>query len=120
MGYVMRFKDNDSIEYKEAGKRAKNGIAMVMDGIENNDMRMVMEGAEKAWDGVRTMCSISDEMEDRYSERRYDNMDMRGGYSNRGSYGNRGGYNYRQENDWNQRDDEMMTRRMRDARGRYM
>jgi len=106
---------SDAEDYKKAGKEAKKGLAMVMDAIENNDMRMAMEGAEKAWKGVKTMCEISDEMEQQYGERRYDSMGMRG-------YGNRydGRYGNREHDEWNSRDDEWMERRMRDSRGRYM
>jgi hypothetical protein len=70
-------------------------------------------------------------MESQYGERRNDGMGMRGGYGMRGNYGNRDfshygdqyenfgnrGENYRRE--WNERDDRMMERRMRDAMGRF-
>ena len=70
MGYMLRFRSNgDADDYKDAGKRAKQGIAMVMDGLEKGDSDMILAGAEKAWRGVRTMCDISQEMEDRYSDR---------------------------------------------------
>lgn len=113
MGYMLRFRGNGDVEdYKQAGKEAKRGIKMVMDAVERNDMQMAMEGASMAWNGVKTMCDISKEMEDQYGERRYDNMDTRG-------YGERYGNRY-DRHEWNQRDDEMMERRMRDSRGRFM
>ena len=108
---MIRFRSNEDVqEYKHAGKKAKHGLSMVMDGIEQNDMDMVVEGAEKAWKGIKTMCDISDEMEEQYGERRRDDINER--------YGNRH-YNYRNENEWNERDDKMMERRMRDSMGRY-
>lgn len=127
MGYVMmRYgnRDNGGVEeYKEAGKKAKEGIEMVMDAVESGDMKMVVEGAEKAFKAVKKMCEISDDMESQYGERRYDDMDMRDGYGSRmyGRYGNRmDGYGDQHRREWNERDDRMMERRMRDARGRYM
>ena len=119
MGYwQVRFRSSADVkDYKDAGKMAKKGLAMVMDAVEKNDMRMAMEGAEKAWKGVKTMCDISDEMEEQYSERRYDSY---GSYGSRGyDYDNRN-YNMRDDGEWNRRDDEWMERRMRDARGRFM
>lgn len=122
MYYMMRFGGSeDAKEYKHAGKKAKHGLSMVMDGVERGDMEMVVEGVEKAWKGVETMCEISKEMEEQYAERRHDEMDERGGRY--GTRGGRGGYydnRYdRREEDWNERDDEMMRRRMRDSMGRY-
>jgi hypothetical protein len=127
MGYVMmRYgnRDNGGVEeYKEAGKKAKEGIEMVMDAVESGDMKMVVEGAEKAFKAVKKMCEISDDMESQYGERRYDDMGMRDGYGSRmyGRYGNRmDGYGDQHRREWNERDDRMMERRMRDARVRYM
>lgn len=127
MGYVMmRYgnRDNGGVEeYKEAGKKAKEGIEMVMDAVESGDMKMVVEGAEKAFKAVKKMCEISDDMESQYGERRYDDMGMRDGYGSRmyGRYGNRmDGYGDQHRREWNERDDRMMERRIRDARGRYM
>lgn len=127
MGYVMmRYGNRDNggaEEYKEAGKKAKEGIEMVMDAVESGDMKMVVEGAEKAFKAVKKMCEISDDMESQYGERRYDDMGMRDGYGSRmyGRYGNRmDGYGDQHRREWNERDDRMMERRMRDARGRYM
>lgn len=123
---MMRYgnRDNGGVEeYKEAGKKAKEGIEMVMDAVESGDMKMVVEGAEKAFKAVKKMCEISDDMESQYGERRYDDMDMRDGYGSRmyGRYGNRmDGYGDQHRREWNERDDRMMERRMRDARGRYM
>ena len=123
MFYMMRLagSEEDTREYKHAGKKAKSGLSMVMDGVEQGDMDMVVEGVEKAWKGVETMCDISKTMEEQYAERRHDEMDERGGRY--GTRGGRGGYydnRYdRREEDWNERDDEMMRRRMRDSMGRY-
>lgn len=125
MYYMMRFSGNeeDVSEYKHAGKKAKSGLSMVMDGVEQGDMDMVVEGVEKAWKGVETMCEISKEMEEQYGERRHDGMDERGGrYGSRGGrYGSRYDNRYdRRDDEWNEReDDEWMKRRMRDSRGRY-
>ena len=110
--YVIRFRKNEDVDdYKRAGKKAKHGLAMIMDGLERGDKDMIVEGAEKAWKGVKTMCEISDEMEEQYSERRNDRMDERN-YNRRSDY--------RHDGDWNERDDEWMERRMRDSRGRFM
>ena len=99
MGYMMmRFNRRSDVEdYHNAGKKAKHGLKMVMDGLERGDHDMILAGAEKAWRGVRTMCDISGEMEEQYGERSAHN-----------------------ENEWNERDDQWMERRMRDSRGRYM
>ena len=113
MGYVMRFRSNEDVaEYKEATKKAKNGLAMIMEGADNNDMSAVMEGVEKAWHGLKKMTSISHEMEDQYGERRNDGMQTRDNYSRRS-------YSRRDNDDWNERDDEWMERRMRDSMGRF-
>jgi hypothetical protein len=135
MGYVMMRYGNrgngDVAEYKEAGKKAKEGIEMITYAVDSGDKQMIVEGAEKAFKAVKKMCEISDDMESQYGERRNDGMGMRGGYGMRGNYGNRDfshygdqyenfgnrGENYRRE--WNERDDRMMERRMRDAMGRF-
>ena len=117
MYYMMRFSGSksDVEEYKHAGKKAKTGLSMVMDGVEQGDMDKVVEGVEKAWKGVETMCEISKEMEEQYGERRHDEMDERGG-----RYGSRYDNRYdRRDDEWNERDDEWMKRRMRDSRGRF-
>lgn len=117
MGYLIRFRSSGDVEdYKHAGKKAKYGVKLVMDGLEDGDKAMIMEGAEKVWDGVKTMCDISDEMEAQFGERRSDYFTDNGEWRQR--Y-NRRGVNYRHEDDWNQRDDEWMERRMRDSRGRF-
>lgn len=109
----MRFRSNEDVaEYKEAAKKAKNGLAMIMEGADNNDMSAVMEGVEKAWQGVKQMCDISKEMEDQYGERRNDGMQMRDNYSRRN-------YSRRNNDDRNERDEEWMERRMRDSMGRF-
>lgn len=116
MYYMMRFGGSeDAKEYKHAGKKAKSGLSMVMDGVEQGDMDMVVEGVEKAWKGVETMCDISRKMEEQYGER-HDNFHDRDEWGQR--YDRRG-FNYRNDGDWNERDDEMMRRRMRDSMGRY-
>lgn len=113
MGYVLRFRSNEDVaEYKEAEKKAKNGLAMIMEGVDNNDMSAVMEGVEKAWKGVKKMTEISSEMEEQYGERRNDGMQMRDAYSRRN-------YSNRHNDEWNERDEEWMERRMRDSMGRF-
>lgn len=69
------------------------------------------EAAQMVEDGLECMRELAEEMEDKYSERRY---------GMRRSYGMRGGYGRR--DDWDEMDDmnEMYgMRRMRDSRGRY-
>lgn len=103
----MRFgrrENADVRDYEDAGKNAKKGLAMIMEAIDNDDLQSAKEGMEMAWEGVKTMCEISNEMKQQYGERRYNN---------------RGGMNYRHD-DWNERDDDWMERRMRDSRGRFM
>jgi hypothetical protein len=114
MTYLARFnrKENEDAErYEKATKEVKIGLSMVMDGLENNDMGMVANGAARAWDGNMEICELSEKMKRQYGERGYDG---RGG-----NYGNRVGYYERRDGDWNQRDDEFMMRRMRDAMGRF-
>lgn len=105
--YMMKFgrrENADVRDYEDAGKTAKKGLAMIMEAIDNDDLQSAKEGMEMAWEGVKTMCEISNEMKQQYGERRYNN---------------RGGMNYRHD-DWNERDDDWMERRMRDSRGRFM
>lgn len=98
------YRDNDSVEeYYEAGKKAKKAIAMIMDGIEDDDMGKVEMAAKKAWKAVKTMCEISKDMEEQFNDR-----DGRGVQNGR--------TNYRGDEDWNERDDKMMERRMRNMR----
>ena len=72
-------------EYKAALKEAKKSL-------------------ERAHEAIETICELSDEMEDEYSER--------GDY---GRYSRRGDYYRRDERDW----DDMHERRYRDSMGRY-
>ena len=58
------------------------------------------EAARMVEEGLECMRELAEEMEDKYSERRYG---MRGGYGRR---------------DWDE-DDMMNERRMRDSRGRF-
>lgn len=118
MSYVVMFRGSDDVrDYHRAGKKAKHGISMVMEGLEKSDKDMILEGAEKAWHGVKTMCEISNEMEEQYGERRFnDNFHDRDEWGQRHD---RDGFNYRHDGDWNERDDEWMERKMRDSRGRY-
>ena len=71
----------------------------------SSDAMEFEEAARMVEEGLECMRALADEMEDKYSERRYG---MRGGYGMRGDYGRR---------DWD--DDMMNERRMRDSRGRY-
>lgn len=100
MGHIVFRRDGEADEYRNAGKTAKKGLSMVIEGLDRNNAEMVMEGAKKAWKGVKRMCDISEEMEDKYSERR--------------------SLMTRDHDDWNERDDEWMERRMRDSMGRFM
>ena len=84
---IISFKNSggeDVREYKAALKEAKRSL-------------------ERAHEAVETICELSEEMEDEYSER--------GDYSR---YSNRGYYR-RDDRDW----DEMHERRYRDSMGRY-
>ena len=71
----------------------------------SSDAMEFEEAARMVEEGLECMRALADEMEDKYSERRYG---MRGGYGMRGDYGRR---------DWE--DDMMNERRMRDSRGRF-
>lgn len=72
-----------------------------------SDSKKFEEAAMMVEEGLECMRELADEMEDKYSERRYA---MRG-YGRRGAYGER--------DEWD--DDEMYgMRRRRDSRGRYM
>lgn len=60
------------------------------------------EAAQMVEEGLECMRELASEMEDKYSERRY---------GMRRSYGRR--------DDWDEMDDMMNERRMRDSRGRF-
>lgn len=108
--------DKDVEMYDDACKESMKGIALVMEGLDEGNAQSIEMGAARAWDGIKTMKKLSNKMKYQFGERRNDNYDNRGG-----NYNNRGGYNNRHdEGDWNQRDEEWMERRMRDARGRFM
>lgn len=89
----------------------------------NSDAMEFEEAARMVEEGLECMRSLASEMEDKYSERRYD---MRGGYGRRDDYGMRGGYSsrggygnrYAEREDWDE-NDMMNERRMRDSRGRF-
>ena len=86
------------------------------DGGEVREYKMALKEAkkslERATEAVDTICELSDEMEDEYSERGdYGRYSRRGDYG----YGERGGYYRRDDREW----DDMHERR-RDSRGRYM
>ena len=70
------------------------------------------EAAQMVEEGLECMRKLADEMEDKYSERRYG---MRGGDGMRGDYGRRYG-----ERDYWDEDEMYGERRRRDSRGRYM
>lgn len=67
------------------------------------------EAARMVEEGLECMRALADEMEDKYSERRYG---MRGGRGRMGGYGER--------DDWGDMDEMYGMRRRRDSRGRYM
>jgi len=79
------------------------------DGGEVREYKMALKEAkkslERATEALDTICELSDEMEDEYSER--------GDY---GRYSRRGDYYRRDDREW----DDMHERRSRDSRGRYM
>lgn len=74
-------------------------------GRKDSDARKFEEAAMMVEDGLECMRELADEMEDRYSERRYM---MRGGYGRR------------EREDWDDMDEMYGMRRRRDSRGRYM
>ena len=87
-------------------------------GRKDSDAKKFKEAAMMVEEGLECMRELADEMEDKYSERRYG---MRGGYGRRDDYGMRGDYGRR--DDWDEMDDmdEMYgMRRRRDSRGRFM
>ena len=73
-----------------------------------DELREYKKALKMAKEGIDTICELSDEMEDEYSER----GDYGERYSGRG-YSSRGG-NYSRR-DW----DDMDERRYRDSMGRY-
>lgn len=77
----------------------------------DSDARKFEEAAMMVEEGLECMRELADEMEDKYSERRYG---MRGGY------GMRDGYGRRDHDEWDDMDDMYGMRRRRDSRGRYM
>lgn len=117
MQHTLKYasKDDGMERYEAAEKAAKSGLAIAMDGLESGEAALIKEGIAQAWEGVKEICAISKEMKGEFGERRGGYRDgYRGGYA-------RGGYrgNYR-DIEWGERDDEMMERRMRDSRGRFM
>lgn len=80
-------------------------------GRKDSDAKKFEEAAMMVEEGLECMRELADEMEDKYSERRYG---MRSGY------GMRGGYGRRDHEDWDEMDDMYGMRRRRDSRGRYM
>ena len=68
-----------------------------------DELREYRKALRMAKEGIDTICELSDEMEDEYSER--------------GDYGDRYGYRSysRRDHDW----DGMEERRYRDSKGRY-
>ena len=69
-----------------------------------DELREYKKALKMAKEGIDTICELSDDMEDEYSER--------------GDYGDRyhPRHYYRRDHDW----DDMEERRYRDSRGRYM
>ena len=69
-----------------------------------DELREYKKALKMAKEGIDTICELSDDMEDEYSER--------------GDYGDRyhSRHYYRRDHDW----DDMEERRYRDSRGRYM
>lgn len=80
-----------------------------------DELREYKKALKMAKESIDTICELSDEMEDEYSER----GDYGERYSNRGDYGERRGYSSRsysrRDHDW----DDMEERRYRDSMGRY-
>ena len=99
--------DKDVAEYKHAEKKAKHGLSMVMDGLEQQDEDLIIEGARKALKGIDKMCEISDEMEEQFSSREWDDdeRERRGGRSRSGMFHSR-------EEDWDRKDDQMLHERV--------
>jgi hypothetical protein len=74
-------------------------------GRKDSDAKKFEEAAMMVEEGLECMRELADEMEDRYSERRY---------------GMRGGYGRRDHEGWDDMDEMYGMRRRRDSRGRYM
>ena len=74
-----------------------------------DELREYKKALKMAKEGIETICELSDEMEDEYSER----GDYGERYSSRGDYRSRN--YYRRDHDW----DDMDERRYRDSMGRY-
>lgn len=122
--YMMRFgnriikfgdDNNDNRQdvemYDEACDEAKKGLAIVLEGFDNEDGEAIEMGVSRAWEGIKTMKRLSDKMKHQFGARRFDN---RGGYNGR-NYGRGGTYGNRirdEHGDWNQRDDEWMEHRL--------
>ena len=80
-------------------------------GNELHEYKRALKKLKEAQDAIDTICDLTEEMEDEFSERRYDpnRMDMR--YREDG-YHERDGYYGRE---W----DDMHERRMRSRNGQY-
>lgn len=75
------------------------------------ELREYKKALKMAKQGIETICELTEEMEDQFSERRYDPYRM----DNRGSYGERDYY----RGYYGREMDEMDERRGRDSMGRY-
>lgn len=68
------------------------------------------EAAQMVEEGLECMRELAEDMKEQYGMRR-------GSYGSRGGYGMRGRYGDREM--WDEMDDMMNERRMRDSRGRF-
>lgn len=85
-------------------------------GRKDSDAKKFEEAAMMVEEGLECMRELADEMEEKYSQRRYD---MRSMYGRRNDYMMRGDYGRRDLEMWDD-EDMMHERRRRDSRGRYM
>ena len=74
-----------------------------------DELHEFKKALKMAKEGIETICELSEDMEDEYSER----GDYGERYSSRGDYRSRN--YYRRDHDW----DDMEERRYRDSMGRY-
>lgn len=108
--FAGRNADNqkDVRDYKNASKKAKHGIKMVMDGLEEKDDDMIVDGARMALMGIDKMCKISDEMEERFDERD-DYFNERDDWEDESERRNK---RHGRSGDWDESEDERLHKRI--------
>lgn len=117
MFHILRFRNTDDVyNYKHALKEAKKGLMMAWEGLESGSKGMIAEGVEKSYKGIKEVCELTEEMEDRFTERRNDTY-----FRDSDTDWDDDGFRH---NDRHSGSEEMnwrrMERRMRDSKGRFM